>query len=242
MRIEEGEILALRYEDVDLSCEGTIRVERTLHEGECSSPKTSSSRRTLTLPQKALEALSRLCEVNSNPSGDLFATSTGKPVDVSNFYKWTWKPALRRAGLPETLTPALSQTRYGITATQSERTRTSSEQVSRTRQPRRYYESVCSCYRRYKRSSSRRYRRRTKIDSGAEVLGLGYPRSPIVLRRCPESVATSTRYQVASGLGVATSIDFPPRGEPPSSLCASFSSRRCLSTGGYRWLSTSIAY
>src|SRR5215216_1688320 len=50
-----GEALALRYEDVDLE-RGTIRVERTLHEGECSAPKTSSSRRTLSLPQRALEA------------------------------------------------------------------------------------------------------------------------------------------------------------------------------------------
>ena len=41
----------------------------------------------------------------------LFATSTGNPVDVSNFYKWSWRPALRRAGLPETLTP--HQLRHG---------------------------------------------------------------------------------------------------------------------------------
>jgi integrase len=51
---------ALRYEDVDLE-RGTIRVERTLHEGECSAPKTSCSRRTLSLPQRALEALVRHC-------------------------------------------------------------------------------------------------------------------------------------------------------------------------------------
>src|SRR5215203_2236296 len=43
--------------------------------------------------------------------GYLFATSSGKPVDVSNFYKWSWRPALRRAGLPETLTP--HQLRHG---------------------------------------------------------------------------------------------------------------------------------
>ncbi len=54
-----GETLALRYEDVDLE-RGTIRVERTLHEGECSAPKTQSSRRTLTLPQKALERVMNL--------------------------------------------------------------------------------------------------------------------------------------------------------------------------------------
>jgi site-specific recombinase XerC len=89
---------------------GTIRIERTLHNGECTAPKTHSSRRTLTLPQRALEALVRLSEVNGT-SGYLFATSSGKPVDVSNFYKWSWRPALRRADLPETLTP--HQLRHG---------------------------------------------------------------------------------------------------------------------------------
>src|SRR5215204_1201811 len=105
-----GEILALRYEDVDLQ-HGTIRIERTLHEGEGTAPKTSSSRRTLTLPQMALDSLGRLCQSSSNPTGYLFATGSGKPVDVSNFYRWSWRPALRRAGLPETLTP--HQLRHG---------------------------------------------------------------------------------------------------------------------------------
>jgi integrase len=102
---------ALRYEDVDLE-RGTIRVERTLHEGECSAPKTSCSRCTLSLPQRALEALVRHCGGRNNPTtGYLFATASGKPVDLSNFYRWSWRPALRRAGLPETLTP--HQLRHG---------------------------------------------------------------------------------------------------------------------------------
>ena len=43
-------------------------LERTLYNGECSAPKTQSSRRVLTLPQKALQALVRLCEVRGNQS------------------------------------------------------------------------------------------------------------------------------------------------------------------------------
>jgi integrase len=105
-----GEALALRYEDVDLE-RGTVRVERTLHEGECSAPKTSSSRRTLSLPQKALDSLVWHCGGRNNPTGYLFATASGKPVDVSNFYRWSWRPALRKAGLPESLTP--HQLRHG---------------------------------------------------------------------------------------------------------------------------------
>jgi len=101
-----GECLALRFEDIDLE-RGTVRVERTLYNGECSEPKTHSSRRVLTLPQRVRDSLLRLCEVRANPTGYLFATSSGKPVDVSNFYKWSWRPALRQAGLPESITPHL---------------------------------------------------------------------------------------------------------------------------------------
>jgi integrase len=108
-RLRICEVLALRFEDIDWD-RGTIMIERTLHNGECTAPKTHRSRRTLTLPQRALEALVRHSEVNGT-SGYLFATSSGKPVDVSNFYKWSWRPALRRADLPETLTP--HQLRHG---------------------------------------------------------------------------------------------------------------------------------
>ena len=105
-----GGCLALRFEDVDFQ-RGTIRVERTLYNGECSAPKTQSSRRVLTLPQRALEPLMRLCEAKGNPSGYLFATRNGRPVDVSNFYRWSWRPALRRAELSENITP--HQLRHG---------------------------------------------------------------------------------------------------------------------------------
>jgi integrase len=105
-----GEILALRYEDIDLE-RGTVRIEHTLYHGECTAPKTQSSRRTLTLPRTALESLVRLCNGSTNPTGYLFATANGKPVDVSNFYKWSWRPALRKAGLPESITP--HQLRHG---------------------------------------------------------------------------------------------------------------------------------
>lgn len=108
-----GECLALRFEDIDLE-RGTIRVERTLYNGECTAPKTLSSRRTLTMPQSAVESLYRLWEVNGTPSDYLFATDSGRPVDVSNFYTWSWKPAIRKAGLPENITP--HRLRHGTTS------------------------------------------------------------------------------------------------------------------------------
>jgi integrase len=54
-----NECLALRFEDIDLD-RGTIRIERTLYNGQCFDTKTPSSRRTLTAPQRVLEALTRL--------------------------------------------------------------------------------------------------------------------------------------------------------------------------------------
>lgn len=106
-----GECLAVRFDALDLEA-GTITISSTLHHGECLQTKTASSNRTLTLPKRALQALVRLCESGGNPSsGYLFATGNGKPVDVSNFYKWTWKPALRKAGLQESITP--HQLRHG---------------------------------------------------------------------------------------------------------------------------------
>jgi integrase len=95
-----GESLALRHEDVSF-VDGTITISHTLWRGKLYPPKTKSSRRTLKLPQMALEALTRHCE--SNGEGFLFHTSKGTPIDASNFYRWGWRPTLREAGLPETL-------------------------------------------------------------------------------------------------------------------------------------------
>jgi integrase len=54
-----GEILALRWENIDLE-RGTLKVQRTLWHGQTTQPKTPSSRRTLTLPVRALDCLVRL--------------------------------------------------------------------------------------------------------------------------------------------------------------------------------------
>jgi integrase len=99
-----GESLAVTYDCLDLDA-GTITVRNTLWRGKLCPPKTKSSRRTLKLPQIALEALTRLCESNGYPrQGFLFHTSNGTAIDASNFYRFGWRPILRDAGLPETLT------------------------------------------------------------------------------------------------------------------------------------------
>jgi integrase len=97
-----GETLAIRCSDIDFD-KGTITIRRTLWNGKTSQPKTATSYRTLKLPKIALDALRRHCE-GREQDGYLFATSNGTPVDASTFYRWSWKPMLRKAGLAETLT------------------------------------------------------------------------------------------------------------------------------------------
>ncbi len=76
-----GEVLALRFEDLD---RGILKVQRTPWHGNTSKTKTPSSRRTLKLPQRALGPLERLTNTAAASQVFLFATSSGKLVDVFN--------------------------------------------------------------------------------------------------------------------------------------------------------------
>jgi integrase len=97
--VRQGEVLALRYEDIDFD-KGTLRIRRTVWRNNVYPPKTRNCIRTIKLPNIALEALVRHRESNGG-SGWLFATRNGNPVDASNFIHRPWKRLLRKAGLPE---------------------------------------------------------------------------------------------------------------------------------------------
>jgi integrase len=96
-----GEALSLRVEDVNLE-RGTINVRRTLWRGETYQTKTAAGTRTIKLPAVALDSLKNNVPTDSEW---LFPnkTNTG-PVAASNFHRWFWKPMVKRAGLPSTLT------------------------------------------------------------------------------------------------------------------------------------------
>ncbi len=110
-----GELLALRWEDVDLSA-GTIHVRRTLYRltgrWAVGEPKSAAGRRKVVVPGAVLGILRehrrarREARLKAGPDwsgefGDLvFATATGRPIHPRNITR-ALKAILKRAGLPE---------------------------------------------------------------------------------------------------------------------------------------------
>ncbi len=113
-----GESLGLRWSDIDFD-KKTVRISRQLQrmrrDGDESGtlvftePK-HGSRRTLDLPQRAVDALrshrKRQAEeqlrtgAKWRDNGLVFATGKGTPLDAQNIVNRYFKPLLKRAGLP----------------------------------------------------------------------------------------------------------------------------------------------
>jgi integrase len=112
--LRQGELLGLRWEDVDLEA-GTLQVRRTLTTTKGGSmftaPKTAKSRRNIKLTAGAVDALrrhhDRQFEESTRLSGLwrdyrlVFATTTGTPLNPSNLTNRSFKPLLKRVGLPD---------------------------------------------------------------------------------------------------------------------------------------------
>jgi integrase len=111
--LRQGELLGLKWEDVDLE-EGVVRVRRTLtrHKARLllGEPKTKRSRRTVRVSETAVDALNKhlarqmgekkhLGELYRD-QGLVFATQRGTLVNPTNLRKRSFKPLLKKAGLP----------------------------------------------------------------------------------------------------------------------------------------------
>ena len=109
-----GECLGLKWSDIDFDA-GTLRVNRQLQRireggGLVFSEPKNASRRTIDLPQKALEALrshrkrqleeEKLKASSHKDSDVVFATGKGTPLDAQNIVNRHFKPMLRSASLP----------------------------------------------------------------------------------------------------------------------------------------------
>jgi integrase len=112
--MREGELLGLKWEDVDLE-RGTLRLRHALvREGGktvLGDLKTPKSRRSVRLTGTAADALRghlerQLMEMERmgslyQPGGLVFATERGTLINPSNLRNRSFKPLLKRAGLPD---------------------------------------------------------------------------------------------------------------------------------------------
>jgi integrase len=112
--MREGELLGLKWEDVDLE-RGVLRLRRALvREGgrvTLGDLKTAKSRRQVRLTGAAVESLRahlgrQLEEIERmgslyQPGGLVFATESGSLINPSNLRSRSFKPLLKRAGLPD---------------------------------------------------------------------------------------------------------------------------------------------
>lgn len=106
--LRQGELLGLSWDDVDLD-KGSITVRRTLNElsGHLSfgEPKTRSGRRTVTLPLFTVKVLRehRKSQLKDGLAGSglVFTDTQGGAVRSQNMTRRSFKPLLKKAGLPE---------------------------------------------------------------------------------------------------------------------------------------------
>jgi integrase len=105
--LRRGELLGLRWADVDLDRETlTIRREVVTVKGGLivQEPKTDRSRRPLDLDLFAVAALRRRREAAKSegaaaPDAYLFCTTAHTPLNPSNLWARHWRPLLHRAGI-----------------------------------------------------------------------------------------------------------------------------------------------
>ena len=104
--IREGEMFALRREDVDVEA-GLVRVQRKrlrLASGQVieGEPKSKAGRRTIALPLPVIDELKAHLNryVGPEPDAYVFTSPLGKPLERSNFRIRVWAPAAKAAGVP----------------------------------------------------------------------------------------------------------------------------------------------
>jgi len=96
-----GEILALRWERVDL-LRRTLLVADTGYKGHFGTPKTRASRREVPLASAVVRELKEhyLRSTDHSPRALVFATPQGVPLAADNLRKKSLRTACKRAGLP----------------------------------------------------------------------------------------------------------------------------------------------
>jgi integrase len=101
----EGELLALRWSDLDLDS-GVVRIRRTLLRTPSglsfAEPKTATSRRSIPIGRSTVEALRahRQRQAEERLGELVFANTMGGPINAGELLRSSFYPLLRTAGLP----------------------------------------------------------------------------------------------------------------------------------------------
>jgi integrase len=111
--LRQGELYGLRWSDIDFPREA-IRVNATLHRQvkawELAEPKSATSRRMVAIPRFVIEALKehrkrqveeRLASRAWQENELVFCSIRGTPLRPQNVQRRSFKPLLRKAGLPD---------------------------------------------------------------------------------------------------------------------------------------------
>jgi integrase len=93
-----GELLALRWQDVDLDA-GVLRVRRTLYEGHFDEPKTRRSNRSVPLGPKGVAVLSVRQPATADRDALVFGTQKGTPLCRRNLANRQLVTTCRELGL-----------------------------------------------------------------------------------------------------------------------------------------------
>ena len=94
-----GELLALRWQDVDLE-NGVLRVRQTVYEGHFDEPKSKRSKRTVPLSPMCVEILQSRKQPNAEITALVFATRNGSPLSRRNLLNRQLKPVCQELGIP----------------------------------------------------------------------------------------------------------------------------------------------
>lgn len=126
-----GELRALRWGDVDWNGRRLWVRRSVTRRGTFQEPKSHGSVRAIAMPVSLISALRRHLMASPVKGDDelVFCTERGTPLDGTNVVRREFKPALRRAGLPQIRFHDLRHTFASLLIAQGEHPKLISEQL-----------------------------------------------------------------------------------------------------------------